>query len=66
MTKASRGARTIGQRFAQEFVRGGKPTDQQVTGMADLLSNQVQASSSWSLVDIKKGAISFITPPNDD
>ena len=28
--------------------------------MADLLSNQVQASSSWSLVDIK-GAISFIT-----
>ena len=43
-----------------------KPTDQQVTGMADLLSNQVQASSSWSLVDIKKGAISFITPPNDD
>ena len=27
-----------------------KPTDQQITGMADLLSDQVQASSSWSLV----------------
>ncbi len=42
-----------------------KPTDQQVTDMAGLLSDQVEASSSWSLVDIKKGAITFITPPND-
>ena len=43
-----------------------KPTDRQVTDMAILLSDQVQASSSWSLADVKKGAISFITLPHDD
>ena len=43
-----------------------KPTDRQVTDMAGLLADQVRASSSWSLVNIKKGAISFIAPPNDD
>ena len=42
------------------------PTDRQVADMAGLLADQVRASSSWSLVDIKKGAISFIAPPNDD
>ena len=43
-----------------------EPTDWQVSAMADLLSDQVQASSTWSLGHIEKGAISFITPPNDD
>ncbi len=43
-----------------------EPTDQQVTEMAVLLSDQVRASSSWSLAHIKKGDISFISPSNDD
>ena len=43
-----------------------EPTDWQVSAMADLLSDQIQASSTWSLGHIEKGAISFITPPNDD
>ena len=42
------------------------PTERQVTAMAGLLSNQVQASSSWSLAHIKKGTISFIALPKDD
>ena len=41
------------------------PTDRQVTAMADLLSDQVEASSSWSLSQIEKGAINFITPSDD-
>ncbi|MAI10643.1 MAG: hypothetical protein CBD27_09820 [Rhodospirillaceae bacterium TMED167] len=43
-----------------------EPTDRQVSAMANLLSDQVQASSTWSLGHIEKGAIGFITPPNND
>ena len=54
---------TLNDSLRRNLFADAEPTDRQVSAMAGLISEQVKASSSWSLDHIEKGAISFIPPP---